>query len=94
MNLYTVNGDFIKDCEISHGVQTWFSYQDDKGFDFVVLVDENGSFYHFEVFYLDLSREIHLIHENFSSLSYIIEDGIIVGITKNGKCVFIPSILT
>ena len=93
ISIYSINGDKIREAEIKTGIQTWSTYTNEKGFDFVVLVDESGDIFHFEAFYLDLGRRIISVTENFASISYIPDECVIIGVTRNGKAVFVPSIV-
>jgi hypothetical protein len=54
LQLLTVNGDFVREVELSATVGFWTSTTSRDGFDFVSLSFDNGEFFRFEAFWLDL----------------------------------------
>ena len=88
--LYSINGDFIKKVQISISIVKMLSWSDNKGFDYVLLLDENNSIYAFEAFTLEISRPLYVSKEKIISIHYMKAKQYIVAICDNGKINFIP----
>ena len=93
ITLYNINGNFIRNREINFTLSHWTSWTSEKNFDYIFLADENGKFYMFEAFYLNIDKPFfrsgrHLVHIN-----YFPEVSIALAISSDGKLFLVPYVL-
>ena len=91
--VYSINGELLKKKEIPKGITAWMSYSSVSGFDYVIFADEESNIYHFEAFYLEISKISFLTEKRIVKLAYKVEEQIIVAITIDGYLLFIPTII-
>lgn len=94
IEIFSINGDKIKESEIGSKVQCWSSYKDSRGFDYVVMATESGDIYHFEAFYADIGKRIFAIDAQIISIQYFNDDGVVCAVIEDGRMLFIPSIIS
>ncbi|EAY11851.1 Beige/BEACH domain containing protein [Trichomonas vaginalis G3] len=93
IEIYSVNGDKINECELNSKVSCWYTYKNAKGFDYIVMATDQGDIFHFEAFYCDIGRRIFGIEAQVMSVIYHEEEGIVTAVIQDGRIIFISSIL-
>jgi hypothetical protein len=61
LELFSVNGDPIRTKQLPAAVVAWTTFASERGFDYVVLADANGSVFLFEAFFLNLGKRIDFV---------------------------------
>jgi hypothetical protein len=88
--LYSINGDFIRSCNLNNAITAWIAVKTSDGFDFVVLGDEDGNLHYFEAFYLELGPPFPGEKERAVALGFIEPSGIVIAVTQDGTLLFRP----
>lgn len=88
--LFSINGEQLKQISIDFPVAEWSSWASKKAFDYVVLSDDRGRLFCFEVFFMNIGSAIFRCHSPVSSVSFASDIKCIVAVTKSGKIIFIP----
>ena len=89
LQLHTINGDLIRETELSRAVAVWSSSTDRDGFDFISLVDDAGNLFHFEAFWLDLGAARWTAGEPVLVVERSEELAMNVIVTSDGRVVFV-----
>lgn len=90
LSLFNINGNLIRTKEIDFVVSSWTSWSCEKGFDYVLFSDDNGKLFMFEAFYLDVSRPFYRCQTQIISVKYIVEEMIVIAVSKDGRVFFVP----
>lgn len=88
--LFNINGNLIRIKEIHFVVSCWTSWSCEKGFDYVLLSDENGKLFMFEAFYLNILRPFYRCQRQIICVKCIFEEKIIIAVSKEGRVFFVP----
>ncbi|OHT04027.1 Beige/BEACH domain containing protein [Tritrichomonas foetus] len=91
IKIYTINGDFIRSRRIGKQVGAWSSFNNNSGFDYIIMANSENKVYLFEAFYLELGTEIYRSDFNINAVSYILNDSIAVLASTKGKAVFVSA---
>jgi hypothetical protein len=90
IEVFTINGGFVRREKIAFEVALWCTFTNKKGFDFAVATDPKGALYLFEVFYINLEKPFYRCGEQLAELTYLQEAAAVVALSCNGGCFFIP----
>ena len=88
--LFSVNGDLIRRTMVDSPVSCWKCWTSKKSFDYLVMADEKGRIFCFEVFYLKIAEPVFKCHAAVSSVDFATDLKSVVAVTKQGKIWFIP----
>lgn len=89
LDLYSVNGDLLRSCEIERPVSIWNSFSDDQGFDYFIMVNDCMKVYVFEAFYLNIEEAFYSSESQIIAVNYIPNDNCAVFVTSANQIVFI-----
>jgi WD40 repeat protein len=90
IEVFTINGVFVRKKQISFDISLWCTFTTKKGFDFMVLADTKGSLYVFEVFYVNLEKPFFRCGDRLAELSYVQEKRLVIALSCNGMSFLIP----
>lgn len=90
MYVFNVNGELLKKKKMDFRVVEWTHWTSNKGFDYMIIADENGKLFALEVFYCDLGEGLFRCRAPVTSLQYITDISTVVAVTKDGRILFIP----
>ena len=93
ITVFNINGEMVRDVEIPVPVHAWSSYMDAKGFDYIVMADDQGSIYHFEAFYANIGESVFSVPYEIKAMKYLVDECIIIAVTSDGRAIFIPSLI-
>ena len=90
--LYSINGIFIREQEISWKISNWCFWTSPRGFDYMAILSPKGNISYAEVFYLNMTSIAanESIDPETISLKYLPSCGSIVCCSPNGAVSFIP----
>ena len=88
--LLSPNGEILAERDIPHAVKAWNSVSTKEGFDFIVMVDEEGSFFVFEAYYLDFDKKFFATQQKIVYINIIVEDNLVCAVTETGKVILVP----
>ena len=88
--LFNVNGFLIRKIAKSYNIVKWCTWTDDKGFDFLAVIKDDGSLVVSEAFYLSFSEPIQIIRGPPIVMKYCQDMNSILIVTKNKKFYSIP----
>jgi hypothetical protein len=83
VEVYTVNGEFIRRRQIGFGIRVWRHWVSRDGFDYMVALSEAGDLYAFEVFWLDVEEAFVKITGNVISMEYILDEDVLAIATES-----------
>jgi WD40 repeat protein len=88
LSLYTVNGEFVRKKELSFLVADWVNWVSPDGFDYMVLISDQGDLYACEVYYLDAEESFGKVGNEVIGRQFFIDDGILVIVTAAELALF------
>ncbi|EAX87904.1 Beige/BEACH domain containing protein [Trichomonas vaginalis G3] len=97
--LYSVNGEFLKSCDIERSITSFETVRSPDGFDYILMSDDISNLYCFEAFYLDIGQPFFSASSATTSsvmissvveLEYDWENSICIAVTNSGIALFIP----
>jgi hypothetical protein len=88
--VFNVNGELLRRQPIDFQVTTWSCWTNAKGFDYMVMSDENGKLFVFEVFFCEIGEGIFRCRSPVQWLTYALDIGCVVAVTRDGKLIFVP----
>jgi hypothetical protein len=83
IEVYTVNGDFIRRRQIGFAIRKWHSWVSRDGFDYMVALSESGDLYAFEVFWVDIEEPFVKITGNVVVMEYILDEDVLAVATES-----------
>jgi WD40 repeat protein len=81
--VYSVNGEKVRTRTLDRAVLAWCCWDCRKGFDHALLVDDAGTVFPFEVFWLDIRKPIDVCPPP-DSITFVKEEGVYVIIGREG----------
>jgi hypothetical protein len=88
--VYTINGVLISELEIDQTIYRWSQFVNKRGFDFLLVADDNGAISVFEVFNLKHNPAVFQCHTRIGVLEYAdVMRGFAVA-TFDGSGYFVP----
>jgi hypothetical protein len=93
IELFTVNGDFIRSVKVGFAVSCWSTWTSTDGFDYLIVAPESGALRVCEVFYL----AFHLLPEMCSgarAVFYSVQLGVVFVNQPDGQILMIPYSVT
>jgi hypothetical protein len=90
--VFNINGRWLRKVKLDFQITNWTCWASVKGFDYMVVSDERGKLFGFEVFYAEVGDSFYRCHAPVSSLLYIVELGAVVVMTHDGQVLFIPHV--
>jgi hypothetical protein len=91
VEVYSVNGDFIRRRKIPFAIRGWHGWVSRDGFDYIVALSEGGELYAFEVFWVDLEEPFVKITGNVVAMEYILEEDVLAVATE-GQIMFFSAL--
>jgi hypothetical protein len=88
--VFNVNGELLRRQQIDFQVTIWSSWTSPKGFDYMVVADENGKLFVFEVFFCEIGEGIFRCRSVVQWLTYAMDIGCVVAVTRDGRLIFVP----
>lgn len=88
--VFSVNGRLIRKRKINFPIISWCNWKSKKGFDYMVISDNNGKLFSFEVFYCNIGDGIYRCKSPILTLTYLDDVSSIIAITKDGRVLFLP----
>jgi WD40 repeat protein len=88
--VYSINGDLIRQKELSSEVVAWNEYKASDGFDFMVMADVKGNLFWFETFFLQIGKGVNVGTGKIAALDFSHEDRAAVVLTAEGKLILVP----
>ena len=93
--VYTINGDFIRQVQLNNMVlDFWVTFSTHSGFDYIILVSDDGKIKCAEVYYMKISNTIFNTQSKVYAVEYDIDSGILSVVISNGKILYIPYSIT
>jgi hypothetical protein len=89
--VFNVNGALLRRRVIDFEVAIWSTWTNSKGFDWIVLADENGKLFVFEVFNADIGDGIFRCRSPITFLTYALDIGCVIAVTKDARVIFVPN---
>jgi hypothetical protein len=86
----TVNGEVIRRTQIDFPVGTWGTWTNPKGEDFIVMADDNGKLFAFEVFWCEIGDGFYRCRSPLVTIVYASDIGCVVAAAKDGRVIFVP----
>jgi hypothetical protein len=80
IEVYTVNGDFIRRHQIGSAVRKWHSWVSRDGFDYMVARGESGDLYAFRV---NIEEPFVKITGNVVAMEYILDEDVLTVATES-----------
>jgi hypothetical protein len=90
MYLFNVNGQLIRNVELSMNVTAWCTWKTVRGFDFVAVADDKGRIFVAEAFYLNFRDSLYFCRGVILDMPFVGDEVGLAVVTKEGKCFFIP----
>ena len=91
--VYTVNGLFLHRTEIGVAIDYWYSWQSNKGFDYMIFASDTGQVYFSEVYYLNQSHLNLLTCRHVIAAHMSTSTSTLVVVTKHGQVKFLPIVM-
>lgn len=88
--LFNINGFLIRKVQKTFNIIQWCTWMDEKGFDYVGIVKDDGSVVFCEAFFLNFSEPIQIIRELPVTMKYYAEINSLLIVTKHRKFVSVP----
>lgn len=88
--VFNVNGIKLGKKDIGFEINCWSHSTSPKGFDYMLISDDRGKLFSFEVFKLDIGEAFFRCHSPVVSLEYLKELHAVLIVTKDGRIIFIP----
>lgn len=91
MEIYSINGELIRSCEIENEIVAWSTFRNEKGFDFIVLANAKNECYLSEAFYLNnLDKPFFISPSKVAALSFLNDESVVTIATHNGEFILVP----
>ena len=90
IEVFTIDGMFVSRKQIPFSVTAWCSLSNGSGRDYVVLSDQRGRIYLFEVFYLDITEPFYRNAEDVIFLEYVKPLKSVTAMSSAGTCFVLP----
>ena len=90
INIFTINGFFIKEVKINFEVYIWSTFKEINGIDYICCADPFGNIYIFESYYPDKVAHLANCNGNVIALNYNTNLKVIVAFTAKSKVYIIP----
>ena len=91
--VYTVNGLFLHRTEIGVAIDYWYSWQSNKGFDYMIFASDTGQVYFSEVYYLNQNHLNLLTCRHVIAAYMSTSTSTLVVVTKHGQVKFLPIVM-
>lgn len=88
--VFSINGERLVKQKIDFEITTWTTWTSTKSFDYMIVADEKGKMFAFEVFFGELGITIYRCQSRIVTLSYLSDINCIVAVTKDGRILFVP----
>jgi hypothetical protein len=88
--VFNVNGRRLRKVKLNFQIVCWTCWASNKGFDYMIVSDERGKLFGFEVFYATVTDSFYRCHTTVNSLEYVMELGAVVVMTYDGQIIFVP----
>jgi hypothetical protein len=89
VEVYTVNGDFVKRKEVKAAVKVWTTWRSTAGFDYIIMALKSGSIFAAETFILKFEKLGEGIRD-VEGIFYSEKLGIIFANLEDGRTWMIP----
>lgn len=89
IEVYTINGDFIRKKQVSFSILCWMTYISSDGFDYLLVSDQKGKIIGFEAFYINV-KTIFRCQTSITLIWYSKDYKIVSAVAKDGTVFFIP----
>lgn len=91
--LHNINGRFIRSVPITFDITSWCTWASRRGFDYVMIANEQGKLSVFEAFYVDIGESFHRCYENVVALAYLPDMQVAVAVSQDGRTAFVPLVI-
>jgi hypothetical protein len=91
--VHNVNGRFVKSVPFRFQMKVWCSFASRRGFDYVIMGDENGELFLFEAMYPELMKTFYHCHRPVVGVLYLAEKGIFIIVARDGQVLLVPLIV-
>ena len=88
--VFSINGELIRKRKLDFEIAIWSSWTSNKAFDYMVISDDNGKLFAFEVFYCNIGEMIYRCNSRITTLTYLQDIWCISAATKDGRILFVP----
>jgi hypothetical protein len=90
LQVYTINGSRVCERRIDWQIVEWSAFVNDRGFDFIVVLNERGEVFSMEVFNLEQSNIVLVCKEAIAALKYDTVTETVVVVAADGSGYLIP----
>lgn len=90
LHLYNINGMKLGEVKIDNCVRAWDTWRTSEGIDCVILADDRGKVFAFEVFFLTLGPVLYRCKSKVKHIGAVPEQNIALAITDNAQISIFP----